>query len=109
MVDETGFDWDYSSIEDNLEAQKLLAAAISSNTKLRGTAGDENEKRKIEELEDTVQRSPTKAMRKCFCILSSRVQYTKVWQVVRDCKPLLHNGSSRLPAASGTGSLYLES
>ncbi|RUS17450.1 hypothetical protein BC937DRAFT_89964 [Endogone sp. FLAS-F59071] len=67
MVDETGFDWDYSSIEDNLEAQKLLAAAITSNTKFRSAAGDENEKRKIEELEDTVQRSPTKAIQnKCL-------------------------------------------
>ncbi|RUS27774.1 hypothetical protein BC938DRAFT_482748 [Jimgerdemannia flammicorona] len=64
IVDETGFDWDYSAIDDNIEAQKLLAAAITSN-RFHSGMPDESEKRKLEELEDAVQRSPTKAMREC--------------------------------------------
>ncbi|CAG8472061.1 1227_t:CDS:10 [Diversispora eburnea] len=45
-------------IEDNLEAQKLLAAAIAHNNQYRF---DDDQKRKLEMLEDIVQQSPSKA------------------------------------------------
>lgn len=58
-VDDPNFQW-YTSIEDNLEAQKLLAAAIAHNDQYRF---DDDQKRKLEMLEDIVQQTPAKASR----------------------------------------------
>ncbi|CAG8544896.1 15368_t:CDS:10 [Acaulospora colombiana] len=52
------FTWDFTSIEDNIEAQKLLVAAITRNDQYRF---DDDQKRKLEMLEDIVQQTPSKA------------------------------------------------
>jgi hypothetical protein len=54
------YPWDI--LEDNLEAQNLLAAAIASNDQYRYE--DEATKRKLDRLEDIVQQTPLKANRK---------------------------------------------
>ena len=59
MGDST-FSWDFN-FEDNLEAQKLLAAAIAHNDQYRY---DEDQKRKLEMLEDITQQNPSKVSRK---------------------------------------------
>jgi len=53
---DTSFPWDFT-LEDNLEAQKLLAAAIAHNDQYRY---DDDQKRKLEMLEDAVQQNPSK-------------------------------------------------
>jgi len=55
------YSWDLTSLEDNIEAQKLLAAAIASNDRYRY---EEDAKRKLDLLEDFIQQTPTKASRK---------------------------------------------
>ncbi|KAG9289935.1 hypothetical protein G9A89_010241 [Geosiphon pyriformis] len=50
--------WDFSSIEDNIEAQKLLAAAIAHNDQYRF---EDDSKRKLELLEDIITQVPVKA------------------------------------------------
>ncbi|RHZ80237.1 hypothetical protein Glove_138g6 [Diversispora epigaea] len=57
-VGDPNFPWEFASIEDNLEAQKLLAAAIAHNDQYRF---EDDQKRKLEMLEDIVQQSPSKA------------------------------------------------
>ncbi|CAG8501185.1 3334_t:CDS:2 [Paraglomus brasilianum] len=52
------YSWDLTSLEDNIEAQKLLAAAIASNDRYRY---EEDAKRKLDLLEDFIQQTPTKA------------------------------------------------
>ncbi|CAG8483968.1 18413_t:CDS:2, partial [Racocetra fulgida] len=58
LNDDSNFPWDFTSIEDNVEAQKLLAAAIAHNDQYRF---DEDQKRKLEMLEDAAQQTPSKA------------------------------------------------
>ncbi|RIA99508.1 hypothetical protein C1645_730777 [Glomus cerebriforme] len=53
---DNNFPWDFT-LEDNLEAQKLLAAAIAHNDQYRY---DDDQKRKLEMLEDAVQQNPSK-------------------------------------------------
>jgi len=53
---DNSFPWDFT-LEDNLEAQKLLAAAIAHNDQYRY---DDDQKRKLEMLEDAVQQNPSK-------------------------------------------------
>jgi len=55
------YSWDLTSLEDNIEAQKLLAAAIASNDRYRY---EEDAKRKLDLLEDFIQQTPAKASRK---------------------------------------------
>ncbi|CAG8763632.1 6847_t:CDS:2, partial [Acaulospora morrowiae] len=50
--------WDFTTIEDNIEAQKLLVAAIAHNQQYRF---DDDQKRKLEMLEDIAQQTPSKA------------------------------------------------
>ena len=57
---DNSFPWDFT-LEDNLEAQKLLAAAIAHNDQYRY---DDDQKRKLEMLEDAVQQNPSKVSRK---------------------------------------------
>ncbi|CAG8533922.1 10048_t:CDS:2 [Funneliformis caledonium] len=53
---DSNFPWDFN-LEDNFEAQKLLAAAIAHNDQYRY---DEDQKRKLEMLEDITQQNPSK-------------------------------------------------
>ncbi|CAB4377682.1 PAP1-domain-containing protein [Rhizophagus irregularis] len=55
-MNDNNFPWDFT-LEDNLEAQKLLAAAIAHNDQYRY---DDDQKRKLEMLEDVVQQNPSK-------------------------------------------------
>ncbi|GBB92424.1 hypothetical protein RclHR1_02000005 [Rhizophagus clarus] len=55
-MNDNNFPWDFT-LEDNLEAQKLLAAAIAHNDQYRY---DEDQKRKLEMLEDVAQQNPSK-------------------------------------------------
>jgi len=55
-MNDNNFSWDFT-LEDNLEAQKLLAAAIAHNDQYRY---DDDQKRKLEMLEDAVQQNPSK-------------------------------------------------
>jgi hypothetical protein len=59
-MNDGNFPWDFT-LEDNLEAQKLLAAAIAHNDQYRY---DDDQKRKLEMLEDVVQQNPSKVSRK---------------------------------------------
>ncbi|CAG8660616.1 13175_t:CDS:2 [Dentiscutata erythropus] len=60
-MSDSNFPWDFASLEDNVEAQKLLAAAIAHNDQYRF---DEDQKRKLEMLEDAAQQTPSKASHK---------------------------------------------
>ncbi|CAG8572500.1 39380_t:CDS:2 [Gigaspora margarita] len=60
-MSDSNFPWDFTSLEDNAEAQKLLAAAIAHNDQYRF---DEDQKRKLEMLEDAAQQTPSKASHK---------------------------------------------
>ncbi|CAJ0758524.1 10207_t:CDS:2 [Entrophospora sp. SA101] len=51
--------WDFTSLEDNPEAQKFLIDAIVSNDQYRD---DDDQKRKLETLGDIIQQLPSKAI-----------------------------------------------